>query len=122
MAACSLIVFSAATGSSAAGTICRDSDPRQPRRRRATTSRSLHSPTRRSSRHEGDTIDFLHRGFAAPHELQRRLTQRDRKSTRLNSSHQIISYAVFCLKKKNSFPHDNPSNSRKSLPHRLPDG
>src|SRR5258708_29529179 len=26
---------------------------------------------------------------------------RDRKSTRLNSSHQIISYAVFCLKKKN---------------------
>src|SRR5258708_14820078 len=28
-------------------------------------------------------------------------TWRDRKSTRLNSSHQIISYAVFCLKKKN---------------------
>src|SRR5258708_3186040 len=27
---------------------------------------------------------------------------RDRKSTRLNSSHQIISYAVFCLKKKNT--------------------
>src|SRR5438552_2231729 len=27
-------------------------------------------------------------------------TSRDRKSTRLNSSHQIISYAVFCLKKK----------------------
>src|SRR5258708_26810568 len=27
---------------------------------------------------------------------------RDRKSTRLNSSHQIISYAVFCLKKKNN--------------------
>src|SRR5207244_5236327 len=27
-------------------------------------------------------------------------TQTDRKSTRLNSSHQIISYAVFCLKKK----------------------
>src|SRR5258708_30451259 len=27
-------------------------------------------------------------------------TGRDRKSTRLNSSHQIISYAVFCLKKK----------------------
>src|SRR5258708_12077595 len=29
--------------------------------------------------------------------VERRL---DRKSTRLNSSHQIISYAVFCLKKK----------------------
>src|SRR5215211_8478683 len=32
------------------------------------------------------------RGPAAP---------RDRKSTRLNSSHTVISYAVFCLKKKN---------------------
>src|SRR2546426_3850848 len=28
-------------------------------------------------------------------------TNRDRKSTRLNSSHLVISYAVFCLKKKN---------------------
>src|SRR5258708_19070548 len=28
----------------------------------------------------------------------------DRKSTRLNSSHQIISYAVFCLKKKKNTP------------------
>src|SRR5258708_20016231 len=28
----------------------------------------------------------------------------DRKSTRLNSSHQIISYAVFCLKKKKIIP------------------
>src|SRR5437870_9704691 len=28
------------------------------------------------------------------------LSQRDRKSTRLNSSHVAISYAVFCLKKK----------------------
>src|SRR5258708_23712137 len=31
------------------------------------------------------------------------LPQPDRKSTRLNSSHQIISYAVFCLKNKNTF-------------------
>src|SRR5256885_8277786 len=29
-------------------------------------------------------------------------TARDRKSTRLNSSHLVISYAVFCLKKKKS--------------------
>src|SRR5699024_11295505 len=29
------------------------------------------------------------------------VTERDRKSTRLNSSHVSISYAVFCLKKKN---------------------
>src|SRR5207244_10719916 len=31
----------------------------------------------------------------------------DRKSTRLNSSHQIISYAVFCLKKKNKLTTHN---------------
>src|SRR5438094_3345181 len=31
-----------------------------------------------------------------------RLGVRDRKSTRLNSSHRTISYAVFCLKKKNT--------------------
>src|SRR5256885_2444566 len=30
-----------------------------------------------------------------------RCTSTDRKSTRLNSSHLVISYAVFCLKKKN---------------------
>src|SRR5437867_10595369 len=30
------------------------------------------------------------------------LSLRDRKSTRLNSSHRTISYAVFCLKKKKS--------------------
>src|SRR2546427_8661802 len=32
---------------------------------------------------------------------RRQMLQRDRKSTRLNSSHSQISYAVFCLKKKN---------------------
>src|SRR5438270_10073051 len=32
--------------------------------------------------------------------LRLALTSRDRKSTRLNSSHSQISYAVFCLKKK----------------------
>src|SRR5205809_1819895 len=31
-----------------------------------------------------------------------RVARRDRKSTRLNSSHGYISYAVFCLKKKKS--------------------
>src|SRR5256885_5502488 len=36
--------------------------------------------------------DFPHQGIW--------LTQPDRKSTRLNSSHLVISYAVFCLKKK----------------------
>src|SRR3712207_8686560 len=50
------------------------------------------------------------RGLGAGVHLGRRLLQRgrlaerrrrDRKSTRLNSSHANISYAVFCLKKKN---------------------
>src|SRR5436309_10525242 len=35
---------------------------------------------------------------------------RDRKSTRLNSSHVKISYAVFCLKKKNQKIHDKLNN------------
>src|SRR3712207_8697108 len=39
-------------------------------------------------------------GVAVLHALQARSLARDRKSTRLNSSHANISYAVFCLKKK----------------------
>src|SRR3712207_8922566 len=38
---------------------------------------------------------------------------RDRKSTRLNSSHANISYAVFCLKKKK---HDGTTSSRLNKP------
>src|SRR5258708_18627536 len=38
----------------------------------------------------------------------------DRKSTRLNSSHQIISYAVFCLKKKK---HTTSSNDLAASTH-----
>src|SRR5690625_5810551 len=56
--------------------------------------------------------------------------ERDRKSTRLNSSHVAISYAVFCLKKKNAQPRSGSSSSaerhssamtpptRRSLPWR----
>src|SRR5260221_2132543 len=42
------------------------------------------------------------------------LVQQDRKSTRLNSSHTVISYAVFCLKKKknNNIDHFNASRMR----------
>src|SRR2546422_4393578 len=57
---------------------------------------------------------FRLRGYTAPNEicnlnlkhirfgkeLWARPTSQDRKSTRLNSSHGYISYAVFCLKKK----------------------
>src|SRR5438552_12313182 len=48
----------------------------------------------------------------------------DRKSTRLNSSHQIISYAVFCLKKKKTTPdnrnlakHPQADHTKYSDPH-----
>src|SRR5258708_11635069 len=44
-------------------------------------------------------------GSVVTEDLNRVIEELDRKSTRLNSSHQIISYAVFCLKKKkNSQP------------------
>src|SRR5258708_13508403 len=43
---------------------------------------------------------LVSRPFDAP--TVRTSSNGDRKSTRLNSSHQIISYAVFCLKKKNN--------------------
>src|SRR5256885_9522438 len=51
-----------------------------------------------------------------PTELQpegpqaRRYRGRDRKSTRLNSSHLVISYAVFCLKKKKKKTHSEQSH------------
>src|SRR5207244_10005460 len=41
----------------------------------------------------------------------RRKNYRDRKSTRLNSSHQIISYAVFCLKKKKKKKNTRQTNT-----------
>src|SRR5947208_11601543 len=43
----------------------------------------------------------VHKVFPANGQAAEDITE-DRKSTRLNSSHQIISYAVFCLKKKKS--------------------
>src|SRR2546430_12957583 len=39
-------------------------------------------------------------------------TTLDRKSTRLNSSHSQISYAVFCLKKKNIIQHSHSHSPR----------
>src|SRR5207247_10098851 len=45
-------------------------------------------------------VDVYHE-FSHPWEMTVGAKTRDRKSTRLNSSHEWISYAVFCLKKKN---------------------
>src|SRR2546426_1565566 len=44
------------------------------------------------------------RGADGHRPVPRHPSGRDRKSTRLNSSHLVISYAVFCLKKKNEIP------------------
>src|SRR5437764_8748659 len=41
-------------------------------------------------------------------------TRQDRKSTRLNSSHRCISYAVFCLKKKKKIRERHRSKYKKS--------
>src|SRR2546422_8249250 len=42
------------------------------------------------------------------------VTNQDRKSTRLNSSHGYISYAVFCLKKKNEPPETPTARYRQT--------
>src|SRR5699024_12858972 len=86
-------------------------------------SRPLHSfPTRRSSDLTRDhsrvfcyfkwfcplswktesraNFDFAEYGFRYEKHNGQKKNQKDRKSTRLNSSHVSISYAVFCLKKK----------------------
>src|SRR5438034_7343128 len=48
-------------------------------------------------------------GHAGELQLQSvRILERDRKSTRLNSSHTVISYAVFCLKKKKKYYSGRP--------------
>src|SRR2546430_5408106 len=48
----------------------------------------------------------LPRASQEAQERQMAIATADRKSTRLNSSHSQISYAVFCLKKKNTYrPH-----------------
>src|SRR5215831_20412677 len=64
--------------------------------------RDLHSfPTRRSSDLGGRAVPCgkVPRVEVFPEPLQPPGVHRDRKSTRLNSSHLGISYAVFCLKK-----------------------
>src|SRR4051794_41549463 len=78
----------------------------------------------RSVPRELDTIDLpglvsaeiqrSHRAKQVRTELQhllRPVAALDRKSTRLNSSHPSISYAVFCLKKKNIGPSNTTTHT-----------
>src|SRR5690242_20781421 len=85
----------------------------------------LHSfPTRRSS----DLALLKTRGHATLGEIAAHLEiskqaalrhlevlEGDRKSTRLNSSHMSISYAVFCLKKKKKKPNKPPPHAIHNL-------
>src|SRR2546430_5931883 len=66
-------------------------------------------------RHDREAEAYLHPARIV---LERQVgegTPRDRKSTRLNSSHSQISYAVFCLKKKNA-GHDRGYHSARRRP------
>src|SRR5205085_8768341 len=57
--------------------------------------------------------DFALRPHLHPGDGRARSDDRDRKSTRLNSSHSQISYAVFCLKKKKKKKNIKKNNKKK---------
>src|SRR3712207_7129767 len=75
----------------------RRTDP-QPNRAQTTSSAAPASDPR-VSRTRSPLVSSLSSDSAVPNQ-----SSEDRKSTRLNSSHANISYAVFCLKKKNNKP------------------
>src|SRR5256885_10576634 len=67
-----------------------------------------------------DLPDRAARGRSAPRRARGRghaPGAGDRKSTRLNSSHLVISYAVFCLKKKKKISLSSPARSPLLLLH-----
>src|SRR2546422_3565460 len=66
--------------------------------------RSRNPPVSRVGRIEKVGVDLEALPLADFHALQQPEVEVDRKSTRLNSSHGYISYAVFCLKKKKNHP------------------
>src|SRR5258708_15458178 len=76
---------------------------------------------RSRSLYPGDHIGIpgagLRNGLLETHRLLGRdRAALDRKSTRLNSSHQIISYAVFCLKKKKNHQRRTRPSARATGP------
>src|SRR3712207_8721986 len=87
--------------SSPAGTSAGTAAPAEP-----VDPRASESEAERTQRFERDALQYLDQLYAAAMRMTRNpadaedVVQEDRKSTRLNSSHANISYAVFCLKKK----------------------
>src|SRR2546426_997729 len=77
--------------------------PEQAPQRGARTARRVNARGARRRSHRG------HRRAGA--------VRRDRKSTRLNSSHLVISYAVFCLKKKKKLAFSEPLECPRGRQH-----
>src|SRR5256885_5542994 len=71
----------------------------------------------RSHDHLAEAVDALRHAFdqALRHDGDGLLARGDRKSTRLNSSHLVISYAVFCLKKKKKSEDQAPDRCRTEV-------
>src|SRR5947207_10154757 len=61
-------------------------------------------------------LGFLGGHRALSHSISFKIGKQDRKSTRLNSSHTVISYAVFCLKKKKKTTDRTQSKSAATAP------
>src|SRR5256885_9835101 len=55
-------------------------------------------------------------GFVREHDGLNAVSHGDRKSTRLNSSHLVISYAVFCLKKKHNLLEKSQQSCLQAFP------
>src|SRR5256885_8468502 len=74
------------------------------------------SPGGRSDSEKSDGRSGTRRQLSsvAPHSRASFVWLQDRKSTRLNSSHLVISYAVFCLKKKKK---DLPAERDPGIPN-----
>src|SRR5438034_7542066 len=69
-------------------------------------------------RNSGDTT-MWHRGGGHKRKLRIIDFKRDRKSTRLNSSHTVISYAVFCLKKKKKKKKDIKKENKTDITYSI---
>src|SRR5258708_24910567 len=79
---------------------------RRRRRKRQDSQSHARNGVRNAKCLETPFFQFDHRSLFV--KLKEWSFKTDRKSTRLNFSHQIISYAVFCLKKKNNQQHNTP--------------
>src|SRR6266852_6673461 len=98
---------------------------RQPSRSKAGRNASSEDDGRRRSRCRCANAVFIAMPYShvvnlapAGRNLRSRQAERDRKSTRLNSSHGSISYAVFCLKKKkNNNYHLNIITKKHTIQH-----